>query len=79
MPRGIPNAKPSAGGAQSRVHSDHVWDAYAAAALTGMLQRGNQSSAEVVEAAARAADKMMAERESRFGKLDAPETSEDQP
>lgn len=69
MPRGIPNARPSAGAAQSREHSDHsLWDSFAAAAITGVLQRGNQDSRESANAAANIADRMMDEREKRFGK-----------
>lgn len=67
MPRGIPNAKPSAGAAQSHASSVSIWDAFAAAALTGMLNRNNQASSECVTAACNAADLMMAEREKRFG------------
>ena len=52
-------------------HDIDTWDAFAAAALTGFTQRGNQNSKEVASASAYAADRLMEEREKRFGRSDA--------
>ena len=68
MPRGIPKA----GGAAAPNDDQSVWDGFAAAALTGFIQRGNQSSEQAASAAAHAADRLMEFRQARFGADDAP-------